>query len=180
MTDTAPNGQSAVGGDRLDSKPALTAHRAASVCAREFASVCDAVVQGATALHANGVADKPVIRRSPGRCIVQLGPVAMTVAWLRDSAGLIETGELLVIVWEGDVAPGGDHVPERAAVQRARTPTALWEQALTPAITSEATWWRPHGVEDGGYSSTDIAGESVERLRVEYAARLDAAPPTDA
>lgn len=179
MTPTAPNGHSAVSDDRPDAKPFLTTHRATSVCAREFTSVCDALVDGAVSLHANGLAEKPIVRQSPGRCIVQLGPVAVTAAWLRDSSGLIEAGELLVIVWRGEVAPRADHIPERASVPTASMPTALWEQALAPVATSEATWrWHPQGTELDGFSSTELAAESIERLRLAHVACQDGGAPT--
>jgi hypothetical protein len=171
MTDTSPNGHSIASPDRPDVKPPLTAHRAVSVCAREFASVCDAVVQGVMSLHANGLAEKPAVRQAPGRSIIQLGPVAATVAWLRDSSGLIEAGELLVIVWRGAVAPRGEHIPERATVRSSSAPTVVWEQALGPVATSEAAWrWRPHGQDGDGYTSAEVAAESLERLRLAYLA----------
>ena len=47
---------------------------------------------------------EPVVRRSPARCLVQLGPVALTVAWLQRAQGTVADGELLVVVWRGEVA----------------------------------------------------------------------------
>jgi hypothetical protein len=101
---------------------------------------------------------------------VQLGPVALTLAWLRSSHDSVAAGELLVIVWRGVVAPRMRHEPERPATRPAPLPaTPLWEQVLTVIADSEETWaWQPHDTKIKPCSSTELAARCVERLRVAY------------
>lgn len=156
----------------LDRPPYLSTHRALSACTRELARLTHDVVDGVTALHSTGFAEKPVVRQTPGRCIVQLGPVALTIAWLRSTLDSAADGELLIVVWRGAVAPRGDHKPERAAADR-RTPqaaTALWEDVLVAGGESEALWvWQARSTEIAGCSSSALAAQCVERLRAAYA-----------
>jgi hypothetical protein len=151
-------------------EPFLTSHRALAVCSRELARLSDEIVRGVAALSGATVEHKAVVRQSPDRCIVQLGPVALTLAWLRSSHDSVATGELLVIVWRGVVAPRRTYEPERPDKRPAPLPaTPLWEQVLTAVGDSEAEWaWQPHHSAAGRCSSTDLATRCVERLRVAY------------
>jgi hypothetical protein len=151
-------------------QPFLASHRALAACTRELARLSDEVVLGVAALPGAGVEHKAVVRQSPDRCIVQLGPVALTLAWLRSTHESVATGELLVIVWRGAVAPRRQHQPERPATRPAPLPaTPLWEQVLTAVGDSEASWaWQPHSADLGRCSSTELAARCVERLRVAY------------
>lgn len=171
MTVSAPVQQFVAKDQPFDPKPFLETHRALTACAREFTRLSDDLVQGVLSLHAASGEEAPVVRRSPGRCIVQLGPVAITVTWLCRNLDPIENGELLVIVWRGAVAPHREQCPERAPTRRpANTAIALWERTLTPVAESEATWsWRSVGVGLGGYSSKELAAHCVERLRRAHA-----------
>lgn len=127
------------------------------------------------ALDAAG-ASAAVVRQSPGRCIVQLGPVALTAAWLRRSTGPLDEGELLVIVWRGSVAPPLEHHPERMSARGASTASALWERTLTPVATSEAAWrWQSATAESAACSSSELAAQCVEHLRLAHAAYSDGA-----
>ena len=159
----------------LERPPFLDTHRALAVCAREFARLCDEIVEGVDALYNAGTVEKPVVRQSPIRCIVQLGPMALTIAWLRSTLDSAAKGELLAIVWRGNVAPRAEQHPERkqAGATAPRLPaTALWEQVLTATAESEASWaWQTNIPGDAGYSSTQIAAQCVERLRLAYAER---------
>jgi hypothetical protein len=152
--------------------PFLATQRAINACTREIGRLSDALVEGALALQTNSAKDEAKVRQSPGRCIVQLGPVAITVAWLLPSLGSVADGELLVILWRGAVAPRGEQCPERAPLHRpASTATPLWEQTLTPVASSEATWaWKARGEHTDGSSSLDLAACCVDRLRVAYGA----------
>jgi hypothetical protein len=156
--------------ERFNRKPFLETFRALNACVREFTRLSDELVEGVATLHASGLTEKPVVRQSPGRCIVQLGPVAVTVAWLHRYLGPLEEGELLVVVWRGSVAPRGEHSPQAVAPLRGPdTPVALWEQTLAPVATSEATWrWESPRADVAGYSSTELAAQCVERLRGAY------------
>lgn len=154
--------------------PFLASHRAFAVCTRELARLADEVVRGVTALPGAVPTEKATVRRSPDRCIVQLGPVALTIAWLRANHDAVAAGELLVIVWRGAVAPRNQHQPERPATGPAPLgATPLWEQVLTPAAESEETWaWQPNGDDQvGRCSSAELATRCVGRLRAAYLER---------
>jgi hypothetical protein len=75
-----------------------------------------------------------------------------------------------VIVWRGAVAPRTKHQPERPVAGPAPLgATPLWEQVLTPAGDSEATWaWQPRGTEIGRSSSSVLAARCVEQLHAAY------------
>jgi hypothetical protein len=151
-------------------QPYLTSPRAAAACARELARLNDDIVVGVTRLTEVADEEKPVVRRSPDRCIVQLGPVALTLAWLRGSHDSVADGELLIVVWRGAVAPRKQHLPERPSRGPAAVPAAsLWEQVLTPVAESEETWtWQPAAADVSPCGSGDLAARCVERLRVAY------------
>ena len=154
--------------------PFLASHRALAVCTRELARLADEVVRGVAALPGAAPTDKATVRRSPDRCIVQLGPVALTIAWLRGSYDAVAAGELLVIVWRGAVAPRQRHQPERPATGPAPLgATPLWEQVLTPVGESEETWaWQPKDDDRvGQWSSAELGARCVARLRAAYLER---------
>lgn len=155
-----------IAGDHVrDDRPSfLESHRALAACTREFGRLADAIIHR---LAADPLAEeKPVVRQSPGRCIVQLGPVALTLTWLRSTLDSVAEGQLLVIGWRGSVAPKSSHSPERGGLHRAPLPaTALWEEVLVAVAADEASWlWRaPAG--SVASSSADLGRRWVERLR---------------
>ena len=151
-------------------RPFLDTYRALAACTRELARLRAEVVPGVTALTGANAEHKVGVRQSPDRCNVQFGPVALTLAWLRSTQDSVATGELLVIVWRGTVAPRKQHQPERPVKGPAPLPaTSLWEQVLTAVGDSETTWaWQPQGTEVAQCSSTELAARCVERLRVAY------------
>ena len=91
----------------------LGSPRAFAACAREFESVVTHVVRGLDGREADVSGVKTVVRRTPTRCIIQLGPVALTLSWVRSAAGRVADGRLMVIEWYGQVAQGAERVPER-------------------------------------------------------------------
>jgi hypothetical protein len=151
-------------------QPFLTSHRAIAACTREFGRLSDGIRHGLTLLAGGGLDEKAAVRRSPDRCIVQLGPVALTIAWLQGAHDSVATGELLVIVWRGAVAPATRFQPERPAHGPAPVgATAIWEQIFTAVADNETTWtWQPHGADAGWCSSTELAARCVERLGAAY------------
>jgi hypothetical protein len=155
--------------------PFLASHRALAACTRELTRLADEVVRGVAAFSAAAAAEKANVRRSPDRCIVQLGPVALTIAWLRGAHDAVDAGELLVIVWHGSVAPRTQHQPERRVATAATAgATPLWEQVLTAVGDSEDSWaWQPQGDEPmvGRCSSLELAARCVGRLRAAYVER---------
>jgi len=157
----------------------ITSHRAAAVCARELSRLHDAIADGlegwgvgtARAGDDPTLADVPVVRRTPARCLVQVGPVALTVAWLQRAQGTVADGELLVVVWKGAVAVQAPRGFERTADRAgASSATAVWETVLSATAESEAGWaWVPAGVADVTLSSTALAEQCIERLRTAHA-----------
>jgi hypothetical protein len=148
--------------------PFLASHRALAACARELNRLGDEVVRGATMVSDAGAAERPTVRRSPERCIVQMGPVALTIAWLRGSQDTVAAGELLAIVWHGAVAPRTRHQPERPTKGPAPLgATPLWEQVLTATGESEIAWaWNAKDRHElGPCSSSELAARCVGHLR---------------
>ena len=163
-------GNSVDGRDDQYRQPYLATYRALAACTRELARLGEAVADDVAALHSDVIDAKPVVRQSPGRCIVQLGPVALTLAWLRGMPDTAATGELLVIVWRGSVAPPMRNLPERSSAGGAAAATSLWEETFTAAGENEESWaWRPQGGgADTAVSSAALAARCVERLRAAY------------
>lgn len=151
-----------------------SSYRANAACARELARLYDEIE---AALAGTGIpsdvqgADEPVVRRAPARCLVQLGPVALTVAWLQRAQGTVADGELLAVVWRGEVAVRTPQGFERAHQRSgASSATALWESVLVVRATSEMEWgWAPAKGEGDVLSSAALADRCVERLRAAQA-----------
>jgi hypothetical protein len=168
-----------VNAKQSDSRTFLSSHRALSVRLREFDRLTEAVVREVVALNANsGVPDqKPVVRRSPDRCLVQFGPVALTLAWPRHSLDSAADGEQLVIVWHGQIAsPTGVASDQTTtACTPVRSATVVWEEVLTAVAVDEPSWvWRPSGTDIGGFRSTELAERCVEQLQSAARAGADA------
>ena len=151
----------------LDKERFLTSHRAHAACTREFGRLSDEVARLAGELHGEILDGEADVRMTPGRCIVQLGPVALTLAWLRSTLDSVAEGKLLVIAWRGTIAPGGKQIPERGLGPRSpRTAVALWEETLVADGTSEESWeWRSESDATRAWDSAALASRCVERLR---------------
>lgn len=149
-------------------------YRANAACVREIARLHDAVIDGLAAWRNTDttvVTAEAVVRRSPGRCLVQVGPVALTIAWLQAGQGSVADGELLIVVWRGEVATrtprGFERSEDRAGARKA---VAVWEEVLMVSAESEDRWgWAPKGDPATAVSSTVLADRCVERLRTAYA-----------
>jgi hypothetical protein len=157
----------------------ISSHRANAACARELARLHDAIADG---LEAWGVgtpragadadlAHAPVVRRTPERCLVQVGPVALTVAWLQRAHGTVADGELLVVVWRGAVAVQPPRGFERTVDRTgASSATPVWETVLVANAGSEADWvWMRVGMADVTLSSAALADQCIDRLRAAHA-----------
>lgn len=153
----------------------LTSYRANAACVRELGRLYEAIVDGIEAWRSDlPDADRPApptVRRSPLRCLVQLGPVALTVAWLQHGQGTVADGELLVVVWRGVVASrtprGFEREEDRAGASSA---TALWEGVLKVAAENESGWsWISAATPDEPASSAMLAERCVGHLRTAYA-----------
>lgn len=150
--------------------PFLTTHRALAACTRELARLSDELHEGAGTLSATLGTPVPVVRRPPGRCLIQLGPVALSVVWLRSTPDSAATGQLLINVWRGAIAPRMHHRPERPGEERAPEPaTLLWERVLTATGDTEAAWlWEHEAADVPTLDSTALARLCVEQLGVAY------------
>jgi hypothetical protein len=170
-TERVPGARHSDSEERHEHQPFLNTYRAVAACAREFARLSDDVLEGVVALAATGIADKPVVRQAPGRCIVQLGPVALTIAWLRGAQDSIVAGELLIVVWRGSVAKRLMHAPERAPIiPAATTATELWTEVFSAEATDEASWlWRPSSSSELPWSSARLATHCVGQLQRAHA-----------
>jgi len=156
--------------DAFGERSFLKTHRALAVCGREFARLSDEIDARLTTLRQSGLEATPEIRHTPGRCIVQLGAVALTVAWLRNQVDSVDQGRLLAIVWHGAVAPRRAHAFERRDIDTSKTATALWETVLTANASTEQDWaWSPEKPGARAYSSPELATRLVQRLHRAYA-----------
>lgn len=161
---------------RMHDAPAeyTASFRANAACARELARLYDEITASLADARVPAdakVLEEPVVRRSPARCLVQLGPVALTVAWLQRAQGTVADGELLIVVWRGEVAVRTPQGFERAHQHSgASSATALWETVLTVSAQSESDWgWAPVAAGDAALSSAALAKRCVERLRAAHA-----------
>jgi hypothetical protein len=150
--------------------PFLTTHRALGVCVRELSTLSDELVAGIAAMRDRLGAPKEVVRRPPGRCIVQLGPVALTMVWLKDAQDTIASGQLLIGVWRGQVAPQVEHQWERPIRTAPQLPAKLlWETILAAEADSQDTWrWNPVVADSLPVTGGRLAEECVEQLRAAY------------
>jgi len=174
MTNSSPFAPDPSDSDRSSQGSFLSTHRAATVWAREFGSLVAESLDRVHAEHAPKSPTAPVIRRSPDRCIVQLGPVALTVARLKSSADAVGEGQLLIIVWRGAVAPAPARLPEHVAFGASKqAAVALWEESYIPVATSPDDWsWAPTA-KGQSQSTSALAKGCFERLSAAYA---DASP----
>ena len=97
------------------------------------------------------------VHRVPNRCTVQLGPVALTLSWVRTRPDTVGTGRLMIIEWEGQVGR-----PNAAA---APNPLPLRETVLRADATRVEDWqWRSDDVAGYAYDSTQLAAHCVDSL----------------
>src|ERR1041385_347597 len=141
----------------------LASHKSLAACQRELNRLT-------TALTAQGqaIADRDghtaTIRRSPDRCILQLGPVALTVAWLKSAMDSVAEGQLLIVVWSGTIAARGKYSPERPAKPATSTASVIWQDTLAADAEEEGKWaWRSEA--SGTVSTDELAKRAVDLLQ---------------
>jgi hypothetical protein len=149
-----------------DSATYLGSHRSGPACARELERLADDVVQRVEALDRDEAAGEIEVRRGAGRCIIQLGPVALTMSWIRSRTDAVIEGRLMIMEWDGIVRRGTDQVPERAPVRHAFRPaTLLREDVFVADAATEQNWrWRRDGRALGMYTSRDLAARCMASL----------------
>lgn len=153
--------------DATDRETFLMAPRAAVLCAREFDRLSDHIATRMAAGVSAGDLPEAEVRRAPGRCIVQLGPVGLTVSWVRARVDTVPEGRVLVMQWLGAVARGVTRIPERAAApdDTSRTARMLSEMVLAADAANERDWfWRDEAPPQMRYRSPDLAEYCVASL----------------
>ena len=157
-----------------DRETYLGSHRSGPACARELERLADDVIQRVESMERDEAAGEIEVRRGAGRCIIQLGPVALTMSWIRSRTDAVIEGRLMIMEWDGIVRRGTDQVPERAPVRHAFRPaTLLREDVFVADAATEQNWrWRRDGRALGMYTSRDLATRCMASLtaRLEEAA----------
>jgi len=155
--------------------PYLTTHRALAACTRELERLGNELLAGVESLTTTLEAPPAVVRRPPGRCLIQLGPVALTVVWLRSTLDSVATGELMINVWHGAVSPRLHHRSERPGQERAPEPARLlWERVLRPIAVDEQSWgWVPDAADAMPMPSVALARMCADRLGRAYTDHLN-------
>jgi hypothetical protein len=144
----------------------LGSHRSGPACTRELERLADDVVQRVESLERDEAAGEIEVRRGAGRCIIQLGPVALTMSWIRSRTDAVIEGRLMIMEWDGIVRRGTDQVPERAPTRHAYQPaTLVREDVFVADAATEQTWrWRRDGRPLGTYTSRDLATRCLASL----------------
>ena len=153
-------------GDLASSNAFLATHRGQAAFVREYARLVAAVVAEVGNAARLRPELTPVIRQSPERCIVQLGPVAMTLVWLRKGAESTSIGELLLIFWRGTIAKSaGEPSAYTGRRREVVPPMILSEETLVASTISESDWaWKSGDADTEGAPSLVLAERSVRRL----------------
>lgn len=144
--------------------------RALTICSRELDALAEEIARLAKDLDTPEEASKPDVRRAPNRCIVQLGPVALTVSWLRGHSETVSAGRLLVIEWDGVVGRSNERTPERSLAPSDRTPAEIVRETVFRATaTCPTDWeWRREPTGANALSSSALAAQCVDTLRERY------------
>jgi hypothetical protein len=144
----------------------LASHRSGPACGRELERLADDVVQRVESLERDEAAGEIEVRRGAGRCIIQLGPVALTMSWIRSRTDAVIEGRLMIMEWDGIVRRGTDQVPERAPVRHTFRPaTLLREDVFVADAATEQNWrWRRDGRGLGTYTSRELAARCLASL----------------
>jgi hypothetical protein len=143
----------------------LRSARAGLACTRELEALGDEISARVIALGTMDGGLKPEVRKSPSRCLVQMGPVSLSVSWLPGKGEAVLDGRLLVIGWSGIAKPGGDSDGGRGAPSPSRTATPLWEWVYQVRATAPTDWvWRPEDGSSGPVVSSSLAETCVSAL----------------
>jgi hypothetical protein len=135
----------------------LGSHRAITHLGREFDRLATEVTKRVSTVP-RGETEIPLeVHRVPGRCTVQLGPVALTLSWVRTRPDTVATGRLMIIEWEGQV--------NRGAPATGPNPIPLRETVLRADATRVEDWqWKSDDVAGYAYDSTELAAHCVDSL----------------
>lgn len=142
----------------------LGSHRATTHLTRELERLADEVMRRVEAVR-RADAEAPLeVQRMPGRCAVQLGPVALTLSWVRTRPDSVATGRLMVIEWEGRIG--------RATAGGGPVARPIRETVLRADATRVDDWhWRSDDVSGYAYDSSELAAHCVDSLTHAFEAR---------
>lgn len=136
----------------------LGSHRAITHLGREFDRLASEIAKRAATVNRDDTEVPLEVHRVPGRCTVQLGPVALTLSWVRTRPDTVATGRLMIIEWEGQMARG-------VAANAGPSPIPLRETVLRADATRVEDWqWKSDDVAGYAYDSTELAAHCVDSL----------------
>jgi hypothetical protein len=136
----------------------LASHRAITHLGREFDRLASEIAKRAATVNRDDTEVPLEVHRVPGRCMVQLGPVALTLSWVRTRPDTVATGRLMIIEWEGQVGRG-------VAAGGGPSPIPLRETVLRADATRVEDWqWKSDDVAGYAYDSTELAAHCVDSL----------------
>ena len=143
----------------------LGSSRAVAVCAREFERLADNIAKRAATVGEK-TGTRAEVQRMPDRCIVQMGPVALSVSWVRERVDTVATGRLMIAEWQGTVVRASQRPPEMQTKSVPHGPATLMrENILRADATGEPDWlWRHESTTDRGFASRDLAAQCVDSL----------------
>ena len=137
----------------------LASHRAITHLGREFDRLASEVAKRAATVNRDDAEVPLEVHRVPGRCTVQLGPVALTLSWVRTRPDTVATGRLMIIEWEGQMARGV------AGNGGGPNPVPLRETVLRADATRVDDWqWKSDDVAGYTYDSSELAAHCVDSL----------------
>jgi hypothetical protein len=135
----------------------LASHRAITHLGREFDRLASEIAKRAATVNRDDAEVPLEVHRVPGRCMVQLGPVALTLSWVRTRPDTVATGRLMIIEWEGTVG--------RGVSGGGPSPIPLRETVLRADATRVEDWhWKSDEVAGYAYDSTELAAHCVDSL----------------
>lgn len=145
----------------------LTSHRAIAACAREFTQLANEVVARAADLRRElQIEEEADIRLTPERCIVQVGPVAVTIAWLRGPMDSLLDGRLMIIAWRGTIARRRfQELPVRRGTAPTQTAVSIWEEVFVASADEHSWEWQSETDPSRRYGAAELAGRAVAQLR---------------
>ena len=134
----------------------LASHRAITHLGREFDRLATEVTKRVATVNRDDTEIPLEVHRVPGRCTVQLGPVALTLSWVRTRPDTVATGRLMIIEWEGQVGRVGVRGPSAIPLR---------ETVLRAHATRVEDWqWKSDDVAGYAYDSNELAAHCVDSL----------------
>ena len=144
----------------------LQSFKAVAAARREVSALMGSIERHALAFGKGAPDVELAVRRTPERCVVQVGRVGLSVSWLQPQPNTIADSALLVIEWDGIVTLHGEATP------LARRATLLRERGLHLDSAGRDWLWRSEDPPAHAFTSEELAHSCVEMVarRVEQTA----------